>query len=103
MPWYRSPDWEDSPTARGMRLIGARVRSRRIAAKLSQRQLELMTGIDQTAISRLENGRLFGLRWSRFGRLVAALGGLDDSDPPSEVAHRFVPPGGRAGVDAWHP
>lgn len=38
--------------------------------------LEAQSGIDQTVISRLENGRQYGIRWSRFALLVDALGGL---------------------------
>ena len=53
----------------------------------SQRYLEMLSGIDQTVISRIENGKQYGLRWLRFADLVDALGGLDGlSDQPSLVA-----------------
>ena len=39
--------------------------------------LEAESGIDQTVISRIENGKQYGLRWSRLAELVDALGGLD--------------------------
>lgn len=61
----------------GFDLIGASVRQRRRVLGLSQTDVERMTGIDQSTLSRLENGRRFGLRWRRFATLVAALGGLD--------------------------
>lgn len=66
----------DARTAHGFALIGRTVRHRRQRLGLTQRQLELLSGIDQSVISRLENGRLGGLRWSRFARLVEAMGGL---------------------------
>ena len=66
-----------------------------MAAHLTQRQLESISGVDQTTISRLENGRLFGMRWTRFARLVHVLGGLAEADPLPPVARRFLPRGGR--------
>lgn len=36
-----------------------------------------MTGVDQSTISKLENGRRCGVRWARFAVIVAVLGGLD--------------------------
>lgn len=66
---------------RGWELIGAAVKRRRFAIRWSQRDLERASGIDQTVISRLENGRLSGLRFSRFARLVAAMNGLDPEAP----------------------
>lgn len=61
----------------GFDLIGASIRQRRRVLGLSQADVERMTGIDQSTLSRLENGRRFGLRWRRFATLVATLGGLD--------------------------
>ncbi len=52
------------------------IKRRRLGATLTQRRLEDLTGIDQTVISRLENGKQYGLRWSRFAILVATLDGL---------------------------
>ncbi len=71
----------DGRTRHGFDLIGQLVRRRRQGLGLSQRQLERLSGVDQTVISRLENGTLGGLRWSRFARLVGALGGLGEGDP----------------------
>ena len=66
---------------RGYDLIGVVLKRRRVTAGLTQRELERLARIDQTVISRLENGRQYGLRWSRFAILVAALDGLDDVAP----------------------
>jgi transcriptional regulator with XRE-family HTH domain len=57
------------------------VKRRRLTIAWSQRDLERASGIDQSAISRLENGRLSGLRFSRFARLVTAMNGLDPDAP----------------------
>jgi len=53
------------------------IRRKRVWLLWTQRQLEAESGIDQTVISRLENGKQYGLRWSRLAELVDALGGLD--------------------------
>jgi transcriptional regulator with XRE-family HTH domain len=84
----------DTRALRGFVLIGQLVRRRRERLGLSQRQLELLTGIDQSVISRLENGRLAGLRWSRFARLVEAIGGLAEADPQPAWTTRFLPQAG---------
>ena len=74
--------WEsptDQRVLRGLELLGRVVKLRRKQRGVSQRRLEVLSGVDQTIISRLENGKLFGLRWARFARIVEALGGLDVS------------------------
>jgi len=81
----------DSSSQRGFKLIGQLLLRRRRRLGLSQRQLEYLSGVDQTVISRLENGRLGGLRWSRFARLVDALGGLNERDPEPGWTARFMP------------
>ena len=78
-------------TRRGFGLIGEAVRSRRLRLRISQRQLEAMCGVDQTVISRLENGRLASLRWSRFADLVDALDGLSEDDPMRAWMSRSLP------------
>jgi transcriptional regulator with XRE-family HTH domain len=75
MTWNPRP--RDPQQQRGFDLIGAMVRRRRLALGWTQRYLESQCVIDQTVISRLENGRQYGLKWSRFADLVHALGGLD--------------------------
>ena len=62
---------------RGWHLVGAAIRRRRLSLQWTQRVLEAESGIDQTVISRIENGKQYGLRWSRLAELVDALGGLD--------------------------
>jgi transcriptional regulator with XRE-family HTH domain len=95
MPWDTFLlDWDDDLTARGFAALGRLVRRRRHRLGITQNELEWLSGIDQTLISKLENGRLKGMRWSRFGRLVGALGGLADDDP--EPAWRQ---GGRRGIE----
>jgi transcriptional regulator with XRE-family HTH domain len=94
----------DPQSARGFVLIGRTVRRRRHRLGLSQRQLQLLCGVHQSAISRLEIGRLGGLRWSRFARLVDAIGGLSESDPPPARYRRFLPQvGGRDPMRGYDP
>ena len=83
--WAHSADPRHEVEQRGYDLIGVVLKRRRLTAGLTQRELERLARIDQTVISRLENGRQYGLRWSRFAILVAALDGLDDvaSKPPT--------------------
>ena len=71
----------------GMAAIGESVREARRRAGLSQRHLGRLCGLDQSVISRLENGKLANLRWWRFAALVGAL--EDAWDPGSRR-----PPGG---------
>ncbi|MGK2851078.1 MAG: helix-turn-helix domain-containing protein [Candidatus Limnocylindrales bacterium] len=81
MPWDEAGIWVRDPLAQpGMVLLGAALKRRRLKLGLSQTRLERMTGIDQTTISRFENGKRCGLRWWRFAVLVAVLGGLDFGD-----------------------
>jgi transcriptional regulator with XRE-family HTH domain len=94
--WAHSTDPRHETEQRGYDLIGAMLKRRRVLAGLTQRELERLTRIDQTVISRLENGRQYGLRWSRFAILVATLDGLDDATaappPPWWVRMGITPP-----------
>jgi transcriptional regulator with XRE-family HTH domain len=81
----------DVRTVRCYALIGRLVRRRRDRIGLSQRQLEALSGVHQSVISRLETGQLRGLRFSRLARLVNALGGIGDADPVPPWARRYVP------------
>jgi transcriptional regulator with XRE-family HTH domain len=74
MTWFGRP--RDPQQQHGFELIGAEVKRRRLALGWTQRFLEAQSGIDQTVISRLENGKQYGIRWSRFALLVDALGGF---------------------------
>ncbi len=56
--------------------FGEAVRQARLEAGLSQEWLERRTGVDQTAISRLERGRAARIPLARVLVLAEALGGL---------------------------
>ena len=75
MTWFERP--RDPQEQHGFDLIGAIVKRRRVSLGWTQRYVEAVSGIDQTVISRIENGKQYGLRWSRFALLVDALGGVD--------------------------
>lgn len=63
----------DEETAAALEALGRQVRGARRHAAVSQRQVEAMTGIDQTTIVRIEHGRATGLPLRRFARLLVAL------------------------------
>src|SRR5689334_22157613 len=73
----------DPAQQRGFDLVGRTIRRKRQWLGLSQRQLEGLSGIDQTVISRIETGKQYGIRWFRFARLVDALDGLETPTVPS--------------------
>jgi DNA-binding Xre family transcriptional regulator len=82
MTWSSTSRQDRQPEIqRGWELIGQMVKRRRTILRWSQRDLAAACGLAQSAISRLETGRLSGVRFSRFARLVAALGGLDPHAP----------------------
>jgi transcriptional regulator with XRE-family HTH domain len=70
-------------------LLGAAVKRRRVAIGWSQRDLQRASGLNQSAISRLERGILSGIRFSTFARVVAAMNGLelDRPRPPRRPPH----------------
>jgi transcriptional regulator with XRE-family HTH domain len=74
-------DHGDELVDQGFDRIGEMVHRRRQRLGLTQQHLASLSGIDQSVISRLERGQLRGLRWSRFAKIVGALGGLDESAP----------------------
>jgi transcriptional regulator with XRE-family HTH domain len=85
MDWgVRDMNERDAAARRGMILIGRAIYRQRSHLRMTQRDLAIQLGIDQSTISRVENGHR-GFRWSRFARLVDELGGLDfvdrDRDP----------------------
>jgi len=82
-----SMDGFPSESIAGLVALGESVRRARWRAGLTQRHLGKLCGLDQSVISRLENGKLANLRWWRFAALVGALG--DAWDPASQR-----PPGG---------
>ena len=74
-----------------LRNIGRRVRHLRMAMGLSQRALAAMTDIDQSVISRFENGLAPGMRVDKAAAILAALGAdrldrLQPADPTSWAA-----------------
>jgi transcriptional regulator with XRE-family HTH domain len=107
--------WDPQPRARspeeqlGYDVIGRLLRRRRRLLGWSQRYLEYRSGIDQPVISRLENGKQFGVRWARFATLVGSMGGLGDEpyprDLPDPPSPRPSPPidlwGGGTGLDIF--
>lgn len=75
MSWHAPPP--GSRRQHGLDLIGQMVRTRRQRLGWTQAYLEMLAGIDQTVISRIENGKQYGMRWQRFADLIDTLGGLD--------------------------
>jgi predicted transcriptional regulator len=61
--------------AEALILFGRVIRQARYRSELSQRQLEWICGVDQTVISRLENGRIRHMRVQSVARVVAGLAG----------------------------
>jgi transcriptional regulator with XRE-family HTH domain len=62
-------------------LLGGAVKRRRQAIGWSQRDLQRASGLNQSAISRLERGILSGIRFSTFARVVASMNGLEVDRP----------------------
>ncbi len=91
MPWFEHRP-RDPQQQNGFELFGRMLKRRRAWLGWTQRQLEAYSGIDQTVICRLENGKQYGLRWSRLAELIDALGGLDVGPGAPE------PPGYTRGV-----
>jgi predicted transcriptional regulator len=87
--------------AEAMLLFGRLIRQARYNCQLSQRQLEWVCGVDQTVISRLENGRIRHMRVQRVARVVAGLAGhitINRGDVSMPVrADRRLPRSGETG------
>jgi transcriptional regulator with XRE-family HTH domain len=82
MAWTtEARDRRSTDVQRGWELLGLAVKRRRVAMGWSQRDLQRASGLNQSAISRLERGILSGIRFSTFARLVAAMNGLDPDGP----------------------
>jgi transcriptional regulator with XRE-family HTH domain len=60
----------------GLELIGRQLRRARREKGWTQMQLERASGVDQTTISRLENGRLTSISILKLGAIALALAGL---------------------------
>ena len=76
MTWF-GQGHRDPQRQHGFDLFGQTLKRRRQWLGWTQRQLEAYSGIDQTVICRLENGKQYGLRWARLADLIDALGGLE--------------------------
>jgi transcriptional regulator with XRE-family HTH domain len=59
--------------ALGMERLGRWIRESRVQAGMTQAQLARLAGIHQTTLSRLERGRLEGLRLHRLAAIIAVL------------------------------
>ena len=81
MPWDERPSHETRSRSAGWRCSAGRSKRARHRKGWSQRDLERRTGIDQSTISKFENGRRFGLRFTRFAAMVAVLDGLEFDAP----------------------
>jgi transcriptional regulator with XRE-family HTH domain len=60
----------------GLKCLGRALLDARRRAGYSQSQLAWISGIHQSTISRVERGRLDGMRLRRLAVLIAALGGI---------------------------
>jgi transcriptional regulator with XRE-family HTH domain len=67
MPYRKDPAPEVEPM---LRELGALVRRSRYRALLSQYQVEALSGVDQTTISRVENGKAPGVRLRAVARIL---------------------------------
>jgi predicted transcriptional regulator len=66
----------DPVTLRGLAIIGQAIYEARRRAGLTQRRLAEICGLHQSTISRLETGRLNGIRLKKLALIVAALESL---------------------------
>jgi transcriptional regulator with XRE-family HTH domain len=82
---------------RALETLGEAVRIARQRCGLTQQALEALTGVDQTAISRMERARVPGMALDKFARVAIVLAAhlLADDVPPNASRVRlgsFVPP-----------
>lgn len=63
----------DAATLRGLEIIGQLVYEGRRDAGITQRHLGRLAGVNQSTISRLEHGRLNGMRLTRLAQVLATL------------------------------
>ena len=57
----------------GKGALGAAVKAGRLRNGWPQRWLALQAGVSQPVISRLENGRLTGIRWQTLARIIGVI------------------------------
>ncbi|MBA2381021.1 MAG: helix-turn-helix transcriptional regulator [Chloroflexi bacterium] len=80
-PHRRRDPWIDPAVQAALDRVGDQIRDGRNFLSMSQAQLERLSGLDQTAISRLEHGLMPGLRLHRLAAVLAVLDGLRLVDP----------------------
>ena len=86
-PDMRNWGWADDfePTARaGALIIGSAVRDARLRLGLSQRQLAWRSRLAQSTISRLETGRLKGMRLRTLAGIIGVLRASPNFRRPDE-------------------
>lgn len=113
MAWLEGPLLERDPLIQlGWDVIGAMIKRRRYALGWDQRELARRCSLSQPIISRLENGKLRGLKLARLAAMVAVMGGLDEHlpHPPFRAVHPeafepyrldYAPPG--SDLHQWLP
>jgi hypothetical protein len=81
-PWYR-PSYADVPEIAyvGLNELGRWLRELRRDAGMTQYHVEVRSGVDQTVISKLENGRQMSLRLHRLATVIGVL--LDPTPRPT--------------------
>ena len=77
----------------GCERLGAMVRRRRHQVGWTQHGLSERSGVSQSVISRLENGKLRGLSLGHLAAMIGVLNGLDPREPlPRGAAAWALPP-----------
>ena len=78
-PWERPSHIRVTPVAEiGLTLIGSWIKEGRRATHMTQQLVENISGVDQSVISRLENGKVHSMR---LVRLAAVIGAIYDPRP----------------------
>ena len=97
MPSWEPADNHDPIVDLGKAAIGTAVRARRLELGWPQRWLAFQALVSQPVISRLESGKLDGIRWQTLARIVGVLAagrglrfpGIEDGPLSSVVDHGY--------------
>jgi predicted transcriptional regulator len=82
-----TPEDDRDPFVRlGKLAIGAAVRSARLDVGTSQRRFAVQAGVDQSVISRLETGKLNGIRWQTLARIIGVVQAMRGFRLPRDLA-----------------